>query len=78
LDGGQQHFTKGVRVRTPFYLELIKRILLIHFIIQIMAKGYNHTTMCQELSVKECEWREHFENRKAILSPELIEEMLRL
>jgi hypothetical protein len=48
------------------------------YVIQIMSKGYNHTTMCQELFVKECEWREHFENRKAVLTPELIEEMLML
>jgi len=46
-------------------------------VIQNMTKGYDLTTMCQELFVQECDWRNHFENRKAVLTSELIEEMLK-
>lgn len=46
------------------------------YVVYSFGAGFDHITMCQELFAKECEWREHFANKKAALTAELIKEML--
>lgn len=46
------------------------------YVVYSFGAGFDHVTMCQELFAKECEWREHFSNKKAVLTVDLIKEML--
>jgi len=50
----------------------------IDYVVQAVLRGFDHRTMSQELFVKECEWREAFDNKKAVLDSELIEKMLQI
>ena len=69
---------------TSPYLKLLVENLhsyvddFLDYVINMMAKGYSLPAMCQELFVKECEWKEKFQPSKAVLTVELVDEMLRL
>ena len=69
---------------TSPYLKLLVENLhsyvddFLDYVINMMSKGCSLPAMCQELFVKECEWKEKFQPSKAVLTVELVDEMLRL
>ena len=69
---------------TSPYLKLLVENLhsyvddFLDYVINMMSKGCSLPVMCQELFVKECEWKEKFQPSKAVLTVELVDEMLRL